>query len=109
MDAAALLISVRRRNGLTQAELAMRAGTSQPVVSAYEHGRRDPSISTLRRMVAACGERLQIDATAGDSGLGLPRDLHAHARGLFDVLSLVDALPHRTRSQEMDAPRLVSR
>ncbi|MDQ3470739.1 MAG: helix-turn-helix domain-containing protein, partial [Actinomycetota bacterium] len=43
MTPAALIRTTRTRAGLTQAELARRAGTSQPVISAYEHGRRDPS------------------------------------------------------------------
>ena len=33
-------------------------GTSQPVVSAYEHGRRDPTFGTLRKLIEAGGERL---------------------------------------------------
>ena len=55
---------MRRRRGLTQVELAQRAGTSQPVVSAYEHGRRDPTFRTLSKLIEAGGERLIIDATA---------------------------------------------
>ena len=43
MTPAQLIEAVRRRHGLTQVELARRAGTSQPVVSAYEHARRDPT------------------------------------------------------------------
>jgi uncharacterized protein len=109
VDAAALLLAVRRRRGLTQAELAFRAGTSQPVVSAYEHGRRDPSISTLRRLVEAGGERLVLDAAPLEPDRQLPADAETHGRLLFDVLSLVDALPQRRRDQEMNAPRLVSR
>ena len=57
-----IIQAVRRRQGLTQAELARRAGTSQPVISAYEHGRRDPTYQTLRKLVEAGGERLQMDA-----------------------------------------------
>ena len=109
VDAAGLLLAVRRRQGLTQSELARRAGTSQPVVSAYEHGRRDPSISTLRRLLEASGERLVLDAAAGGSERALTGDAGTHGRLLFDVLTLVDALPARRRSQELNAPRLVSR
>ena len=46
-----LIRAARRRAGLTQAELARRAGTSQPVVSAYEHGRRDPSVGTSHSFI----------------------------------------------------------
>ena len=60
MDAATLMVTARRRNGLTQAQMAARAGTSQPVISAYEHGARDPSLGTLRRLLAGAGERLEL-------------------------------------------------
>jgi len=93
---------------LTQAELARRAGTSQPVVSAYEHGRRDPTFGTLQRLVAAGGERLVIDAAALPDGPPPPGDDHEHSRRLVDVLLLVDAVPARRRSPVLRAPRLVS-
>ena len=111
MDPSALLESVRRRNGLTQAELARRAGTSQPVISAYERGHRDPTYGTLRRLVAAGGAELRLAAvpwaTGGDR-LPPPVDDAEHGRRLLDVLSLVDALPARRRGATLDAPRIVS-
>ena len=111
MTPAALLRAVRRRAGLTQAELARRAGTSQPVISAYERGHRDPTYETLRRLVAAGGERLVLDAAPWPvSGLEPPADLHEHGRRLLDVLSLADAVPTRgARRGPLRAPRLVSR
>lgn len=108
MRAGELLRAVRRRQGLTQAEVARRAGTSQPVVSAYEHGRRDPTVETLARLVAASGERLRIGAAAPTSDLPPPTTPEEHARRLLDVLSLADAVPARPRSPVLDAPRLVS-
>jgi transcriptional regulator with XRE-family HTH domain len=109
MDAARLIRSLRVRNGLTQAELAARARTSQPVVSAYEHGRRDPTIGTLRRFVAAAGERLVLSAAPVAGDVPPAADDAEHGRRLLDVLSLVDALPVRVRPATLDAPRLVSR
>jgi transcriptional regulator with XRE-family HTH domain len=108
MEPGALLEQVRRRNGLTQADLARRAGTSQPVISAYEHGHRDPTYGTLRRIVEASGERLSLRAALPETDLPPPADLHEHARRLLDVLSLADAIPVRRRSAELDAPRIVS-
>jgi len=99
---------VRRRRGLTQAALARAAGTSQPVISAYEAGRRDPTYGTLRRLVAAAGEDLQLAARASGSALPPPADPAGHARRLADVLSLADALPKRRRAARLDAPRMVS-
>jgi transcriptional regulator with XRE-family HTH domain len=109
MDPAVLIKTVRRRRGLTQADLARRAGTSQPVISAYERGHRDPTYSTLRKLVEAGGERLQLDAALPPADLPPPADVHEHARRLLDVLSLADAIPSRRRSPVLRAPRLVSR
>jgi transcriptional regulator with XRE-family HTH domain len=108
MEPRDLLRAARRRRGLTQAELAARAGTSQPVVSAYEHGRRDPGFATLSRLIAATGERLIIDAAPPTSDLDPPRDLDEHNRRFLDVLSLVDAVPPRARPAVLHAPRMVS-
>jgi hypothetical protein len=93
---------------LTQADLARRAGTSQPVISAYEHGRRDPTYETLRKLVEAGGERLQLDAVAAGPDLPPAADAEEHARRLLDVLSLADAIPTRPRHPLLIAPRLVS-
>lgn len=103
-----LLQAVRRRQGLTQAGLARRAGTSQPVVSAYEHGRRDPTFATLRKLVQAGGEQLRIDAVPALPDLPPPMTPEEHARRLVEVLSLVDAIPARKRAAKLRAPRLVS-
>lgn len=109
MDAAEIIRSVRRRAGLTQRQLAERSGTSQPVVSAYEHGQREPSIGTLRRLVGAAGERLVLDARAVPDGIGPPIGPEEHGRRLLDVLSLADAVPARPRDPVLRAPRLTSR
>ena len=108
VDPATLIKAVRRRQGLTQADLARRAGTSQPVISAYEHGRRDPTYATLRKLVEAAGEWLQLDAALPHSDLPPSADAYEHARRLLDVLSLADAIPARRRNPVLSAPRLIS-
>src|SRR3712207_4721639 len=95
MTPAELIRAVRRRQGLTQADLALRAGTSQPVVSAYEHGRRDPSVTTLRRLVEAAGASLHLDAVPVTGDLPPATTPEEHGRRLLDVLSLADAIPAR--------------
>jgi transcriptional regulator with XRE-family HTH domain len=107
-QAGAIIRAVRRRGGLTQAELAHRAGTSQPVISAYEHGRRDPTLGTLRKLVEAGGERLQMDAVALGSDLPPSANAQEHSRRLLEVLTLADAIPARRRSPVLNAPRLIS-
>ncbi len=109
MSAATVIRDVRRRQGLTQAQLARRAGTTQPVISAYEHGRRDPSYEMLRKLVEAAGERLRVDAARPGPDLPPPADLEEHARRLLDVLSLADAIPRRRVDPVLRAPLLASR
>ena len=59
-DAGSLLRAARKAAGLTQAELARRAGVTQSVISAYEAGRREPSVATLSRLVDAAGATLRL-------------------------------------------------
>ena len=60
MDVGSHLRRCRERAGLSQQALAISAGTSQPTVAAYESGRVTPSVSTLDRLLAACGYALDI-------------------------------------------------
>lgn len=60
MDAADLLVRSRRAAGLTQDELARRAGTSRETVSAYEHGRKSPTLVTAARLLAECGAEFDV-------------------------------------------------
>lgn len=69
---AELLRSARTSAGLTQAELARRAGTSQAAVARYESGDVSPVVSTLERLLAATGSRLELGAvTEGNSVMDL--------------------------------------
>jgi transcriptional regulator with XRE-family HTH domain len=53
--AASLVVQARQRRGLTQAELANRAGTSRTALSAIEHGKRDPGLERLQAILLAAG------------------------------------------------------
>ncbi len=108
MEPGRLIRAVRRRQGLTQADLARRAGTSQPVISAYENGRRDPTVGTLTKLIGAGGERLMLASAPPQDDLPRPVDVAEHARRLLDVLSLADAIPSRPRPRMLSAPRLPS-
>ena len=63
-DAAALLATVRREAGLTQAELARRAKTSQAMVARYETGAASPTVRTLARLLRAAGRELVLAGPA---------------------------------------------
>jgi len=58
--AALVLRDARLRARLSQTELARRAGVAQSVISAYEAGRREPSLATLSRMVNATGHAIKL-------------------------------------------------
>jgi uncharacterized protein len=58
--AGALLRQARKRAGLSQVELAVRAGVTQSVISAYESGQRQPSIPALVRLIEAAGCELTL-------------------------------------------------
>jgi transcriptional regulator with XRE-family HTH domain len=58
MEPAELLEQVRVSAGLTQEELARRAGTSRPTLSAYEHGRKSPTVATFSRLLSGAGWEL---------------------------------------------------
>lgn len=55
-----LAAQARRASGLSQAEVARRAGTSRPTLSAYEGGSRNPTLDTLERVLAANGQHLVV-------------------------------------------------
>jgi len=61
-----LLKAARDRAGLTQRELARRAGTSQAMVARIERGQQSPSVATLERLVRACGLDLSVDIGSAD-------------------------------------------
>jgi uncharacterized protein len=59
--AGALLRQARTGAGLSQTELAARAGVTQSVISAYESGHRQPALGTLAALIEAAGYELVID------------------------------------------------
>jgi transcriptional regulator with XRE-family HTH domain len=48
---------LRQQRGMTQTEVARRAGVTNAMVSAYERGRRTLYVDTLFRLLAAMGCR----------------------------------------------------
>ena len=82
------LRDLRLRAGLTQREVARRVGLPDTVLSAYERGRRQPSLDTAGRIIDAIGFDVRFT----------PRlDPDIQARRLVEVLTLAEALPYRPR------------
>jgi len=64
MDKVAQLIrKARTRAGLSQAQLAARAKTSQPAIARYEAGTATPTLATLQRLLSASGDSLVLDVS----------------------------------------------
>lgn len=68
MTAGELLRTTRRRHGLTQKQLAIRARTSQAAVSRIERDLVSPSVSTLAELLRLMNEELVLDAREVDWG-----------------------------------------
>jgi transcriptional regulator with XRE-family HTH domain len=98
--AAQLLARIREVTGLSQTELARRSGVDRSVLSAYEHGRRQPSVGALARIAAAAGMELDLAASRNAAA-----EDHA-GRVLAQVLELAEALPYKPRD-ELTYPALI--
>jgi len=61
---------VRKRAGLSQRELALQAGVTQPAVARIEGGKTSPRFETVERLLAACGWELEARPL---QGLGIDR------------------------------------
>jgi transcriptional regulator with XRE-family HTH domain len=68
MQAGTLLREARKRHGLTQAQLAIRARTSQAAISRIERGLVSPTVETLEKLLAMVNEELVLDARELDWG-----------------------------------------
>jgi len=66
MPAWAIVREARERAELTQRELAARARKAQSEIAKIERGRRDPTFSTLERLVRAAGFDLRVQLVPHD-------------------------------------------
>jgi transcriptional regulator with XRE-family HTH domain len=64
LQLAELVLAARTQAGLSQTELAARAGTRRSVISAIENGAHVPTVSMLARLARALGRSLHIDLTS---------------------------------------------
>lgn len=72
--------AARRRAGITQQQLAIRAGTSQAAISRLERGGPSPSIDTLDRLLRVMGRQLELrDATPACGDLDMDEIRRARA------------------------------
>lgn len=64
MESHLIIREARRRAGLTQAELAQRARTTQSAIARWETGKTQPSWEKLQELVACCG--LEVTISIGE-------------------------------------------
>lgn len=96
VDPMAMIRSAREAAGITQAELAARAATTQSAVAAYESGARRPSLATLTRLLEGCEHDVEV--------LARPR----MRRGAASLAELCPAISEDLAGgRESDAVRLL--
>lgn len=82
------MAELRRRTGRSQADVAAAAGIPASVLSAYERGRRQPSLTAASRILDTLGWAVTFH---------LVLDPAEQARRLREVLDLAEALPYEPR------------
>jgi transcriptional regulator with XRE-family HTH domain len=96
-----LVIEARKRAGLTQTELALRAGTTQSAIARLESGKPNVSFSEVMRLVRLCGLELEVALVPHDdsdaaqaqrlASLSGPQRMQRHRRLAQQLRSLRDA------------------
>lgn len=98
----------RRGSGLTQAELAARAGTTQSAVSMYERRRKVPMLDVAERLVQAAGADLgmvttvvwEVDFLPGLKAFWYPDRLwRVEVPGCFDTVVMPDLVGHTDKGE----------
>jgi transcriptional regulator with XRE-family HTH domain len=98
----------RRGGGLTQAELALRAGTTQSAVSMYERRRKVPMLDVAERLVQAAGADLgmvtavvwEAEFLTHATGFYYPDRLwRVEVPGCFDTFQMVDHVGGTTQEE----------
>lgn len=64
---AVLIREARLRAGLSQAEMAERAGRERTVIARWEQGAVAPSLDTLIQLVRACGFDIPLELVPYDA------------------------------------------
>jgi transcriptional regulator with XRE-family HTH domain len=90
--AAGLIRLARSKADLTQAQLGKAAGVDQQAISAYETGRREPTMPTLTRILEAAGFEMRIQLAVIDD----------HD---YSILEYLESLPAEARVEVEKAAR----
>lgn len=90
---AALIAEILEKSGLSQAELARRAGLPRSVLNAYLRGHRQPGSEILARIGLAAGFELRLAPRS------VPVNPQRAGQLLEQVLGLAEALPFRPKKR----------
>jgi transcriptional regulator with XRE-family HTH domain len=96
MTATELLGRARLDAGLSQEELARRAHTSRTTLSAYEHGRKSPTLATVERLLAQTGYALALIPDVEFERRPLARGRVTHVPSALSRLPVARALARVT-------------
>lgn len=55
------IAGLRRKEKMSQAELARKLGTTQSVIARMEHGNQNFTADTLQKIAASFGRRLKVE------------------------------------------------
>ena len=88
MITGATLAELRHRAGRSQTDVAAAVGIPASVLSAYERGRRQPSLAAASRILDSLGWAVKFHMVL---------DPAEQARRLREVLYLAEALPYEPR------------
>lgn len=108
MDRPTIIELARRAAGLTQAELARWAGTTQSAVSMYERRRKVPMLDVAERLVQAAGADLglvttvvwEVDFLPGLKAFWYPDRLwRVEVPGCFDTVLMPDLVGHTDKGE----------
>lgn len=59
-DVVRAVLDARLKKGLTQADIARRAGTTQSAIARFEAGRTNPTLDFASRVARAVGAKLEV-------------------------------------------------
>jgi transcriptional regulator with XRE-family HTH domain len=87
-----LIRRIRHESGLKQVELARRTGIQSSVLSAYEHGERQPSVAALARIAGAAGLEVRVGPSLDKMEMLRAGNI------LVQVIELAEQMPYKPRT-----------
>jgi transcriptional regulator with XRE-family HTH domain len=103
-----LVREMRKRAGLTQAELAERTGTTQSAIARLEAGHGRPTLERLSTIAKACGLDLQVRLVEADdhdwvlASRNLRRSPDQRIAAALSAMKMAEAFRRAGRAQEHD-------